>query len=57
MIERPAHAILVERVFPFGNNDRRDAIADQIGQGAGLGHETIDTEDQRNARHRDRPNR
>ena len=44
----------VEGVFPFGDHDRRDAVADQIGQCPSFGHETVDAEDQRNAGDRDR---
>ena len=39
----------VELAAPLRDDDRRDAVADQVGQRARLGHEAVDAEDQREA--------
>jgi hypothetical protein len=32
----------VELAFPFGDDEHRDGVADEVGDGAGFGHESID---------------
>ncbi len=54
--EVPLQARHVERLLPFCDDDRRDAVADQIGQRPSLGHEAVDAENQRDAGHGDRTN-
>lgn len=36
----------VEFVFPAGDDERGDAVADEVGEGTGLGHEAVDAEDE-----------
>jgi hypothetical protein len=43
------HATLIERALPFRDNNRRDAVADQIGESTRLGHKGIHPEQQRQA--------
>jgi hypothetical protein len=38
------HALLIERSFHLGDGDRRNAIADEVGQRTRLGHEAVDAE-------------
>src|SRR5438128_6404110 len=45
-VEDAAHARFVELVAPLADDDRGDAVADQIGQGPRLRHEAIDAEDE-----------
>src|SRR5690606_18256087 len=37
---------------PLGDHEGGNAVADQVGQGAGFGHEAVDAEDQRQAGNR-----
>src|SRR5690242_12052801 len=48
------HARDVERAFPFRDHDRRDTVADEVGQRARLRHEAVDAEDDGDAGDRDR---
>ncbi len=41
--------VLVEFVFPTGDDDGRDRIADEVGERAAFRHEAVDAEDQRHA--------
>src|SRR5471032_1841917 len=42
-----SHGVGVKLANPFGNNQGRNSVTDQVGQGAGFGHEAVDTQDQR----------
>src|SRR5476651_578964 len=42
-----SHGVGVQLANPFGNNQGRNSVTDQVGQGAGFGHEAVDTQDQR----------
>src|SRR5262245_51553510 len=57
VVEHLAHAVRIQRTLPARNDDRGNAIADDIGQGARLRHEAIDAQDQRDAGDRDGSNR
>src|SRR5262249_33838141 len=49
LVEYTLEALLIERLAPFGHHQRRHAVADEVGEGARFGHETVDAEDQRQA--------
>ena len=51
--EDPAGARRVELLFPARDDDGADAVPDQVRDRAGLGHEAVDTEEEREARHGD----
>ena len=51
------HPLDVERAFPARDHDRRDAVADEVGERARFRHEAVDAEDQRHAGDRDRADR
>src|SRR3546814_4243612 len=46
--------VAVERLFPSRDDDRRERVADEIGERAALAHETVDAEDQREPGNGDR---
>ena len=57
LVQRLVEALFVERALPFGDDDSRQTIADQVGEGPRLRHEAVDAEDQGDACDRDRADR
>ena len=45
----------IEFFHPFRDNHGRHAVTHQVGQRARFGHKAVDTENQRQARHRQMP--
>src|SRR3954453_19977262 len=54
-VDHLLHHRLVQGAVPFRDRDRRDPVADQIGDGPGLIHEPVDAEQENEAGDRDRP--
>ena len=52
VIQNIIHLFGIEFFDPFSHHHRSDAVTHQVGQRTGFGHKAVDTEDQRQARHR-----
>lgn len=50
VVQASMHHSLIERILPFGDDDRRNAVAYKIGERARFGHEAVDAKDQGDAR-------
>lgn len=55
VIQNIIHLFGIEFFDPFSHHHRSDAVTHQVGQRTGFGHKAVDTEDQRQARHRQMP--
>ena len=49
LVEHAIHPRRVQFTAPLSDDDRGDAVADEVGDRARLGHEAVDAEDQRQA--------
>ena len=52
-IKRRPQLIYIQFIFPFGGHYGGDAVADEVGQGAGFRHEAVYAEYQRKPGDRD----
>ena len=49
LVQMLAHPLAVQRVLPLRHHHGGDTVADQVGERAGLRHEAVDAQDQRDA--------
>ena len=54
LVQVPVHALYVQVARPLRHHQRGDAVADQVGQCARFGHETVNAQNQGQTGHRHR---